>query len=332
MGNEVNSNPSYIDEISINGIKYTIRDKSTQQALSALIETTLENNNEISEHINDLNDRLEVIEQIEHDKDKTPLITVANIGSTITIDPYALYDFGTVNKKVTVSFAISKEEPGYCAQYAIKFVAQEGCEIVLPSTVIYENGNIPMFVVGRTYEFYINNNIVSVGEFYSIGGTNVSQIEQNLQTLLNAQLITRMSQLENEVELLTWEINDLKGQTTLFDKWIHSYNTTITEPITNNDIIGNTINDSGIIEWINDNCNNEWNIYTGTNNNDATGDTSSNKSTLLSTLNAIKTEHITNAMHNSYFNVICDSVNYDHLIIMLDYTSHNIYFNEYNDI
>ena len=96
---------------------------------------------------------------------KTPLISIVPTAST-TIDPYKMYDLGTVSSAITIVFNTSAEVSGYCAEYLLKFVAGSGCAISLPNGVIYSGGSAPTYVSGRTYEINICNGLAVVGEFY----------------------------------------------------------------------------------------------------------------------------------------------------------------------
>lgn len=99
------------------------------------------------------------------DLDKTPQVT-GTAAASVTIDPYKMYDFGTVSTAMTIAFNTSKEVAGYTKEYMIRFVAGNGCSITLPSTVLYANGQAPTYTSGKTYELDVVNGCVVVGEFY----------------------------------------------------------------------------------------------------------------------------------------------------------------------
>lgn len=97
--------------------------------------------------------------------DKTPQVT-GTAAASATIDPYKMYDFGTVSTAMTIAFNTSNEVSGYTKEYMIRFVAGNGCSITLPSTVLYANGQAPTYTSGKTYELDVVNGCVVVGEFY----------------------------------------------------------------------------------------------------------------------------------------------------------------------
>lgn len=84
-----------------------------------------------------------------------------------TIDPYKMYNFGTLSINMTITFDTTKEVSGYCAQYMFRFTAGSSCGITLPNVVKYSGGNNnPTFVEGRVYEINITDNLCVIGEFY----------------------------------------------------------------------------------------------------------------------------------------------------------------------
>lgn len=95
----------------------------------------------------------------------TPLVT-RSAASTVTIDPYKIYDFGTVATNMTIEFNTQLEKAGYAAEYSIQFVAGDGCSITLPYGVLYSNGQQMTYTTGRTYEINIVNNCAATAEFY----------------------------------------------------------------------------------------------------------------------------------------------------------------------
>ena len=97
--------------------------------------------------------------------DKIPYSSTSAAAS-VTIEPYKMYDFGTLSTAMTISFDTSKEISGYARQYMLRFVAGEGCDITLPNGVYYLNNVEPVFTTGRTYEFDITNMMCVFGEFY----------------------------------------------------------------------------------------------------------------------------------------------------------------------
>jgi hypothetical protein len=96
---------------------------------------------------------------------KVPKIQVSP-EQTNTINPYIMYDFGTVTGSIGVSFNTSQEFSGYCGEYMITFVAGNSCSINFPNTIKYNGGSAPSYVQGRTYEINICNGLAVVGEFY----------------------------------------------------------------------------------------------------------------------------------------------------------------------
>ena len=97
--------------------------------------------------------------------DKVPLISSSPSGS-VTIDPYKIYNFGTVSQSMTVSLSQTGVTAGYSVEYSFRITAGTGCGITLPSTVKYANGAAPTFTVGHVYEYNISDGYVVVGEFY----------------------------------------------------------------------------------------------------------------------------------------------------------------------
>ena len=100
-----------------------------------------------------------------NDKDKTPQVS-GTPGASVTIEPYKVYDFGTLSTAMTISFDTTKEISGYTREYTIRFVAGSGCSVTLPNTVKYANGTIPTYTTGREYEINVINGCTVVGEFY----------------------------------------------------------------------------------------------------------------------------------------------------------------------
>lgn len=96
---------------------------------------------------------------------KIPLVNVSP-SSTITIDPYKVYNFGNISSTITVSFNSSLEISGYVAEYTIRFTAGNGCDITLPQNCIYNGGSAPTYTSGHIYELSIHDNLVAVGEFF----------------------------------------------------------------------------------------------------------------------------------------------------------------------
>ena len=96
---------------------------------------------------------------------KMPQVTQAGAAS-VTIDPYKMYDFGTLSTAMTISFDTTKEVEGFTKEYALRFVAGSGCSVTLPNTVMYANGVAPTYTTGRTYEINVINGCAVVGEFY----------------------------------------------------------------------------------------------------------------------------------------------------------------------
>ena len=100
-------------------------------------------------------------------KATTPLVS-ATPSSSFQIDPYKMYDFGTLSISMSVTFNSSLVQSGMCAEYGFRFVAGSGAVISLPSGCKYLDGKSQFeFVSGRTYEFSIVDNLVVVGEFYN---------------------------------------------------------------------------------------------------------------------------------------------------------------------
>ena len=98
--------------------------------------------------------------------DKVPYTNVSQASSAITIEPYRMYDFGTLADSHTVTFDTTKEVGGYVKEYMLRFVAGTSCNITLPNGVLYANGLTPTYVTGHTYEIDVMNNCAAVVEFY----------------------------------------------------------------------------------------------------------------------------------------------------------------------
>jgi hypothetical protein len=96
---------------------------------------------------------------------KTPYVA-STAAASVTIDPYKMYDFGTVARSMTIGFNTSAEVNGYTKEYTIRFVAGNGCSITLPNGVLYANHPAPTYTAGHTYEINVVNNCVVVAEFY----------------------------------------------------------------------------------------------------------------------------------------------------------------------
>lgn len=97
---------------------------------------------------------------------KIPLVETSP-SQTITIDPYKMYNLGTVSGNTTIIFNTSEEVSGYCAEYLMTFVAGNNCNILLPNGVKYNGGSAPEYISGRNYEIDVCNGMAVVGEFYS---------------------------------------------------------------------------------------------------------------------------------------------------------------------
>lgn len=89
-----------------------------------------------------------------------------NADTSVNINPYIMWNFGTVDMAMTITFNSSREVPGTVPEYMLRFVAGNNCNIILPSNIIYANGITPTYVAGRTYEINIAYNCAVVGEFY----------------------------------------------------------------------------------------------------------------------------------------------------------------------
>ena len=83
-----------------------------------------------------------------------------------TIDPYIIYDFGTLNKAITIILNVTPVISGYNSEYTFRFTAGAACSVTLPNTCKYASGAAPTFINGHTYEYNIVDNLVVVGEFF----------------------------------------------------------------------------------------------------------------------------------------------------------------------
>lgn len=97
---------------------------------------------------------------------RTPYVSVSSATSPQTIEPYKMYDLGTVSGTVVIQFDTTKEISGMTKEYIIRFVAGSNCNITLPNGVMYSNGSVPTYVSGRTYEINVVNGCAVVGEFF----------------------------------------------------------------------------------------------------------------------------------------------------------------------
>ena len=98
--------------------------------------------------------------------DKTPKVN-GTAAASVTIDPYKMYDFGTLSMAMTVVFNTSAEVSGYAKEYSLRFVAGSGCNVTLPNGVMYVGSSAPTYTSGRTYEIDVVDNCAVVAEFYS---------------------------------------------------------------------------------------------------------------------------------------------------------------------
>lgn len=98
--------------------------------------------------------------------DKIPYTTISQVPSSVTIEPYKMYDLGTLSNGHAIAFDTTKEVVGYVKEYMIRFVAGTSCSITLPNGVLYANGVAPTYVSGHTYEIDVLNNCAAVVEFY----------------------------------------------------------------------------------------------------------------------------------------------------------------------
>ena len=97
--------------------------------------------------------------------EKTPLVAGTSSAS-VTLDPYKVYNFGTLTLSMTISLNATPVPSGYCAEYCFRFTAGSGAEITLPNTCKYNGGVTPTFTAGHIYEYNIIDNLVVVGEFF----------------------------------------------------------------------------------------------------------------------------------------------------------------------
>lgn len=96
---------------------------------------------------------------------KVPYVT-ETAAANVTIEPYKMYDFGTVSISMAIAFDTTKEVTGYTKEYIIRFIAGTGCVVSLPNGILYANGAIPTYIAGHTYEINIVNGCAVVAEFY----------------------------------------------------------------------------------------------------------------------------------------------------------------------
>ena len=96
---------------------------------------------------------------------KVPYVT-DTAAANVTIEPYKMYDFGTVSTSMVIAFDTTKEITGYTKEYIIRFTAETGCAVSLPNGVLYANGTIPTYIAGHIYEINIVNGCAVVAEFY----------------------------------------------------------------------------------------------------------------------------------------------------------------------
>jgi len=96
--------------------------------------------------------------------EKTPLIS-GTAAAAVTLDPYKVYDFGTLTLAMTIS--LNAGTSGYCAEYSFRFTAGTGAAITLPNNCKYVSGTAPTITSGHTYEYNIIDNLVVVGDFFT---------------------------------------------------------------------------------------------------------------------------------------------------------------------
>lgn len=92
--------------------------------------------------------------------------TLKSVSSSVTIDPYEMSLFGTVNGTMAITFNTAKEMSGYVKEYIMRFTAGTNCSITLPNGVLWVNGTAPTYTSGHVYEINIINNCAVAGEFY----------------------------------------------------------------------------------------------------------------------------------------------------------------------
>lgn len=97
---------------------------------------------------------------------KTPIISETPTPS-VTIDPFKIYNFGTLNQSMTIIFGSSGVLQNHSVEYTFRFVAGSNASISLPIDCLYSGGSAPTLTAGHTYEYNIVDNLVAVGEFYS---------------------------------------------------------------------------------------------------------------------------------------------------------------------
>lgn len=90
----------------------------------------------------------------------------AQAASTVTVQPYRIYQLGTVSQAVSVQLGQEGVESGYSVEYTFRFTAGSGCSVTLPSTCKYNGGQAPTLTAGHVYEYNIVDNLVVVGEFW----------------------------------------------------------------------------------------------------------------------------------------------------------------------
>lgn len=84
--------------------------------------------------------------------------------SSIVMKPYIMYNLGTVDSAINIS--LESNNGIYCKEYMFRFIAGPNCVINLPNTVKFNGGVVPTFIVGRTYEYNIVDDLAVVGEFF----------------------------------------------------------------------------------------------------------------------------------------------------------------------
>lgn len=90
----------------------------------------------------------------------------AQAASTVTVQPYRIYQLGTVLQAVSVQLGQEGVESGYSVEYTFRFTAGSGCSVTLPSTCKYNGGQAPTLTAGHVYEYNIVDDLVVVGEFW----------------------------------------------------------------------------------------------------------------------------------------------------------------------
>ena len=98
---------------------------------------------------------------------RTDKIEVSTPATSITLQSDKVYEYGTLSNACTISFANEQISNDYCRHYIIRFTVGNNFSMTLPNNVTYCGGTTPTYIIGRTYEIDVLDDLAIVAEFYS---------------------------------------------------------------------------------------------------------------------------------------------------------------------